>query len=131
MEGDGLCLGGCLHTQEIERDGLGDVGGVDDLDDDLARLAVKDAGSEETVLSGLSGDGLLLHGEREHVGALVHGEELLDVVADGLEGAEVVVPDGIRTPLPALDMGEEGSVGGHVDDVGIALDARHVGSFVE
>ena len=79
VEGDGLCLGGCLHTQEIERDGLGDVGGVDDLDDDLARLAVKDAGGEETVLSGLSGDGLLLHGEREYVGALVHGEELLDV----------------------------------------------------
>ena len=131
VEGDGLGLGGAVDSLEIQRDGLGGVGGVDHLDDDLARLAVIDAGGEKSVLSGLSGDRLLLHGEREHVGALVHGEELLDVVADGTERAKIVEPDGIGTPLPTLDVGEEGSVSSHVDDVGIALDARHVGSLIE
>ena len=54
---------------------------------------------------------------------------LLDLVDAEAAGGEVVEPDGIGAPLPALDVGEEGSVGGHVDDVGIALDTRHVGSF--
>jgi len=131
VEGDGLDVALTLHALQLDADGLLGIRGVDHLDDDLARRAVEDAGGEEPVLSGLSGYGLLLHGERQHVGALVHGEELLNVVTDGLEGAEIVEPDGIRTPLPALDVGEEGSVGGHVDDVGITLDTRHVGGLVE
>ena len=57
--------------------------------------------------------------------------ELLYIVGHGLHRAEIVEPDHIGTPLPALDVGKERSVGGHMDDVGVALDTGHVGSFVE
>ena len=54
---------------------------------------------------------------------------LLDLVDAEAAGGEVVEPDGIGAPLPALDMSEERGVGGHVDDVGITLNTRHVGSL--
>ena len=103
----------------------------DDLDDDLVSGLVEDARCEESVLSFLSGYGFLVHQQGEYVSAFVLGVELLHVVADALEHAEVVVPNHVRTPLPALNMGEEGSVGGHLYDVGIALDTCHEGSLVE
>ena len=57
--------------------------------------------------------------------------ELLNVVTDGTEGTEVVEPDKVGTPLPTLDVGKEWSVGGHMNDVGIAFYACEEGSFVE
>ena len=57
--------------------------------------------------------------------------ELLYIVGHGLHRAEIVEPDHIGTPLPALDVGEEGSIGGHVDDVSVTFDAGHVSSFVK
>ncbi len=63
--------------------------------------------------------------------SFIHGVELLHIVTHRLEGAEIIEPDGIGTPLPALDMGEERSIGGHMDDVGITLDTRHVGCLIQ
>ena len=63
------------------------------------------------------------------MGTLVCGIELLDVVADRLEHLCLVIPYLVRTPLPAVDMCEEWSRCSHVDDVGIALEACHMGSF--
>ena len=63
------------------------------------------------------------------MGTLVGGVELLHVVADGLEHLRLVVPYLVRTPLPAVNVGEERSRCSHVDDVGIALEARHMGSL--
>ena len=57
--------------------------------------------------------------------------ELLNVVTDGTEGAEVVEPDKVRTPLPALDVGKERCVSGHVNDVGITFYACEEGCFIE
>ena len=128
-EGNDLGAAGSLHALQLDAQGLGLGAGVDHLDDDLTSLLVEYGRGEETVLAFLTCHGLALHGEREHIGALVHGIELLDIVADRLEHAEVVEPDGIGTPLPTLDMSEERSVGGHVDDVGITLNTRHVGSL--
>ncbi len=128
-EGDGLGRMDSLHAIELDADGLGLLTGVDHLDDDLARRFVEHGRGEETVLALLTSYGLARHGERQHVGALVASVELLHVVRDRLEHAEVIEPDGIGAPLPALDVGEEGRVGGHVDDVGIALDTRHVGGL--
>ena len=130
-QGDSLGGAVALDALQVEGDRLWLLGGVDDLDDDLASGLVEDARCEESVLSFLSGYGLLVHQQGEYVSAFVLGVELLYVVADALEHAEVVVPDHIWTPLPALDMGEEGSVGGHLYDVGIALDTCHEGSLVE
>lgn len=61
VEGDGLGGGGARNTLKVQGDGLRGLGGVHDFHDHLTRLAVEDAGSEETVLSGLSGYGLLVH----------------------------------------------------------------------
>ena len=60
---------------------------------------------------------------------LVGGVELLDVVADGLEHLRLVVPYLVGTPLPTFYVGKEWGGGRHVDDVGIALEAGHVGSL--
>ena len=126
--GEGDDLGGAcaLHTIKLDAKGLWLIAGIHYLDDDLAGGLIEDAASEESVLALLTGYGLTLHGEREHVGTLVRGVELLHIVRYRLEHAEVIEPDGIGTPLPTLDVGEEGCIGGHVDDVGIALDTGHV-----
>ena len=130
-ECDGLGGTLSLYPQEVDGDGRRLSGGVHHLDDDFAGGFVEDRRGEQAVLPLLSGYGLSVHGEWERVGALVHGEQLLYVVADRLERAQVVVLDGVRTPLPAFDMGEERSVGGHVYKAGIAFNASHVGSLVE
>ena len=130
-EGNDLSRMDALHTIKLDADGLRLIAGVYHLDDHLTCLLVEDAAGEEAVLSRLTCDRLAVHRQREHIRSLVHGEKLLYIVAHRLEGAEIIEPDGIRTPLPALDMGKERSIGRHVDDVGITLDTRHVGSLVE
>ena len=57
LKGDGLCL----------------LRGVHYLDDNLTCLLVEYGGGEQSVLAFLSGYGLAVHRERQHVGALVHG----------------------------------------------------------
>ena len=79
----------------------------------------------------MSGDGLLVLSERQHVGTHVLGKELLHVVVGCAHGAEVVEPDEVGTPLPSFLVGEERCIGGHVNHVGVALDASHKGCFVE
>ena len=120
-----------LDTQQVQGNRLSLFRRVHHLHDDLTRRLVKDRGGKETILSLLSCNGLATHGQRQHVGALVHGKHLLHIVAHRLERTQVVVPDGIGTPLPALHMGKERSVGSHVHDVSIALNTRHVGSLVK
>ena len=53
------------------------------------------------------------------------------MVADGLGTAQVVEPDGIRTPLPALNVGKERCVGSHVNDVCVLLQVGHESSFID
>ena len=108
-----------------------EIAGVGHFDDIFACALVNNSRSKETVLVFISCDNLTIHGERQNVGALVVAIELLYIVGHGLHRAEIVEPDHIGTPLPALDVGEEGSIGSHVNDVGVALDACHVGGFVE
>ena len=61
--------------------------------------------------------------------AAIPAEELLDVIIRRSVNAQVVDPDQIRRPLPAVDMREQRRVGGHADDVGIAFQAGHESGF--
>ena len=130
-EGDGLSRTRPLQSLQVERDGLRLLGSVYHLDDNLACCLVEYAAGEKTILSVLSCNGLLVHGQGKDIGTLVYGEELLHIVTDRLEAAEIVEPDGIGAPLPALYVGEERGIGCHVDDIGITLDAGHVGCFIQ
>ena len=77
----------------------------------------------------LTGYGLLVHGQRQYMSAFMVGIELLHVIADGTEHTQIVKPYHVWTPLPAVYVGKERGVGGHVHDVGIALQVGHEGSL--
>ena len=134
MQGDDFGSGelsSLLLVEQIQMDGGRGVGDIGNLHNDGACNFIDHSAGKEPVLLFLSGNRFSLHRERQHACALVVAVELLDIIADGAEGTEVVEPDEVGTPLPALDMGKERSIGGHVDNVGIAFDAREEGSFVE
>ena len=82
---------------------------------------------EKAILPLLTSHGFLVHRQRQHVGSFIHSIHLLHIITDGLEHTEIVEPDGIRTPLPTLNVGKKWGIGRHVDDIGIALDTCHVG----
>src|SRR6185437_5082721 len=44
-------------------------------------------------------------------------------------GPEVIEPNEVGGPLPAVDMGEQGGIGSHLDYVGIAFEAGHERGF--
>ena len=93
-EGDGRGRALTLDAEEVQGDGLSGIRGIHHFDNDLARARIEDGGGEETILACLSGHGLLVHRERQYVGALVHGEELLHIVAHRLKATEIIEPDG-------------------------------------
>jgi len=128
MEGGDLTLAEGLDALEGDLDVLGGAAGVDNLHDVAVGGLVVDGTGTESVLAC---DGFLALCELEHVGAWVAGVHLLHIVVGGADGREVVHPDEVGTPLPAFLVGEEGCVGGHVDDVGIALEAGHDGGLAE
>ena len=79
----------------------------------------------------LSLDGILTFGHLQYVRACIQAVHLLHPIGGSAHGAQVVHPDLVGTPLPAINMGKQRSGRSHPYDVGIALQTRHEGSFAK
>ena len=125
-----------FQAGDVDDRGAGLLLRVDDLHNDFVLGLVYHGTGKDAVLPLLHGVGsrcatVEADGGGQHIRATVEHVELLDVVGSGAGGGEVVVPDEVGAPLPALDVGEEGCVCGHVYEVGVALDVGHEGGFVD
>ena len=79
----------------------------------------------------LTGDGFLVFCQLQYMGTPVAGVHLLYVVVGRTYGSEVIHPDQVGAPLPSVNMCEQWSIGSHVDDVGITLEASHQGCLTD
>jgi len=138
--GDGVGLLRCLAAQRGDGGFAVDVGssgqvdlyrlrsrcGVDELEDQVVGLRVVGDGVEEAGAFGIQ---ICF----EHLIAEIGAEHNLHVVAGRAVAVQGVVADEVAGPLHAagVDVGEDGSVGGHDDEVAVALEAGHPGGVAE
>ena len=122
MNGGHGALAQTLHALECHLDcALGGVG-VGNLQDVVARRLVVNSRCEHAVVAL---ERFLVLGRFENIGAGIGGIELLHIVVRSAHGGEVVHPDEVGTPLPSVDMREQRGVGGHVNNISIALQSCH------
>ena len=100
-----------LQASEVERDVPRIPGGIRDFH--INPVPVCDGACEKTSLPLGSRHVHPIHFQRKDIPSLETAEQFLDMPAHRPERAEVIVPDEVGTPLPALDMGEQRSICGH------------------
>ena len=111
-----------FQVRKGDVDALFLVACIDDLHDVAFRCLVVCGRGVELFMAF---DGFSSFGEVQNMRASVRGIEHLDVPIDRADALEVVEPDEVGAPLPAVDVGEEGRIGGLMDYIGVAFEAGH------
>ena len=122
MERNNLGCSEVLGALEIEHNLLRLVAGIGNLHYKLLGGLVVNGAGIETIFAL---NGLAVLGELQHVGTLIGAIKHLNIPVDRAHTLQVVEPDEVGTPLPAINMGEERSVSALPNNVGVALKACH------